>query len=257
MQICYCCKFGLTIFPVLYMTSPWSIYFIARSLYLSFCCLAFIITTSMYLLHLHLDIVAWILQCHSLDLKESPYLLEGQDIRARARIGFMQFLALATKITGSVQFSHSAMSTLCNPMDYSTPGLLVHHQLPELAQTHIHRVGNAIQPSHPLSFSSPAAFKLCQQQGLFQWVSSLHQVAKVFGFSFSTSPSNQYWGLISFRIDCFDFLAVQRTLKSLLQHHSSKASMHRRSAFFMVQLSHPYMTTGKTIALTRRAFVAK
>ena len=179
MQICYCYKFVMTIFPVLYITSPWSKYFIARSLYLCFWYLALIVITNMYVLHLHLDIVAWIFQCHSLDLKESTYPLEGQDIRARARRGVMQFLALATKITGLVQFSRSVLSTLCDPMDYSTPGLPVHHQLPELDQTHVHRVGDAIQPSHPLVSPSPPAFSLSQHQDLFQWVSFSHQLAKV------------------------------------------------------------------------------
>jgi len=141
-----------------------------------------------------------------------------------------------------------------------TPGLPVHHQLPELAQTHVHQISDAIQPSHPLSSPSPPALNLSQHQGLFQWVSSSHQVAKVlesFSFSFSISPSNEYSGLISFRMDWLDLLAVQGTLKSLLQYHSSKASILQRSAFSIVQLSHPYMTTGKTIALTRRTFVGK
>ena len=97
------------------------------------------------------------------------------------------------------------------------------------------------------SLPSPPAFSLSWHQGLFQWVSSLHQVAKVLEFfSFSISPSNEYSGLISFRMDWLDLLAVQGILKSLLQHHSSKASIHWCSAFFMVLLSHPYMTTGKT-----------
>ena len=115
----------------------------------------------------------------------------------------------------SVQFSSVAQScpTLCDPMNCSTPGLPVHHQLQEFTQTHVCRVGDAIQPSHPLSSS--------------------------------------------LRMDWLDLLAVQGTLKSLLQHHSSKASILLHSAFFTVQLSHPYMTTGKTIALTRRTFVSK
>ena len=96
-----------------------------------------------------------------------------------------------------------------------------------------------------------------QHQGLFQWVTSLHQVAKYWSFIFNISPSDEYSGLISFRIDWLDLLAVQGTLKSLLQHHSSKASVLWHSAFFTVQLSHPYMTTGKTIALTRRTFVGR
>ena len=136
-------------------------------------------------------------------------------------------------------------------MDCTTTGLPVHHQLPEFAQTHVHWVGDVIQPSHPLLSLSPPTFNLSQHQGIFQWVSSLHQLAKNWSFSFSISPSNEYSGQISFRMDWLDLLAVQRTLKSLLQHHSSKTSILQPSAFFIVQLSHPYMTTGKTIALTR------
>ena len=142
-------------------------------------------------------------------------------------------------------------------MDCSTPGLPVLHQLLEFAQTHVHWVGDAIQPSHPLLLPSPPAFNLSQHQGHFQRVSSSHQVTKYSSFSFSISPSNEYSGLISFRMDWLDLLAVQETLKSLLQCHSSKASVFQHSAFFIVQLSHPYMTTGKTIALTRWTFVGK
>ena len=142
-------------------------------------------------------------------------------------------------------------------MDRSTEGLPVHHQLPELAQTHVHWVSDAIQPSHPLSSTSPPAFNLSQHQGLFQWVSSLHWWPKCWSFSFSISLSNEYSGLIFFRIDLFNLLAVQGTFKSLLQCHSSKASILHNSDFFMVQLSHPYMITGKTIALNRWTFVSK
>ena len=142
-------------------------------------------------------------------------------------------------------------------MNCSTPGLPVHHQLPELTQTHVHWVGDGIQSSHPLSSPSPPALNLSQHQGLFQWVNSLHKVAKVLEFQLSISPSNEYPGLISPRMHWLDLLAVQGTLKSLLQHHSSKASVLQRSAFFIVQLLHPYMTTGKTIALTRQTFVGK
>ena len=142
-------------------------------------------------------------------------------------------------------------------MDCSTPDFTVYHQFPELVQTHVHRVGDAIQPTHPLSSPSPPAFSHSQHQGLFQWIRSLHQVAKVWGFSFSIRLSNEYSGLISFKSDWFDLLEVQRTLKSLLQHHSSKASILQHSAFFMVQLSHPYMTTRKSIALTRQNFVSQ
>ena len=142
-------------------------------------------------------------------------------------------------------------------MTCSTPGLPVHHQLPEFTQTHIYRVSDAIQPSHPLSSPSPPAPNRSQHQSLFQWVNSLHEVAKVLEFSFSIIPSKEFPGLISFRMDWLDLLAVQGTLKSLLQLHSSKASILRHSAFFTVQLSHPYMTTRKTIALTRWIFVSK
>ena len=140
----------------------------------------------------------------------------------------------------------------CDPMDCSTPGLPVHHQLLELAQTHVHRVGDAIQPSHPLSCPSPPAFNLSQHQVIFQRVSSSNQVAKVLA-----SASNEYSGLISLRMDWLDLLAVQGTLKSFLQHHSLKASVRQCSAFFMVHLSHSYMTIGKTTALTRWTFVGK
>ena len=142
-------------------------------------------------------------------------------------------------------------------MDCSMPGFPVHHQLPEFTQTHVHQVSDAIQPSHTPLSPSPPAFNLSQHQGLFQWVSSSIRWPEYWSFSFSISPSNEYSGLISFRIDWLDLLAVQGTLKSLLQHHSSKASILQCSAFFIVQLSHPYTTTGKTIALTRRAFVGK
>ena len=137
-------------------------------------------------------------------------------------------------------------------MDCSTSGFPVHHQLPEPTQTHVHHVGDAIQPSHSLSSPSAPAFNLSQHQGLFQWVSSSHQVAKYWS-SFSISPSSEYSGLISW----LDVLAVQGTLKSLLQCHTSKASILWCSAFFIVQHSHPYMTIGKTIALTRWTFVGK
>ena len=141
-------------------------------------------------------------------------------------------------------------------MDCNTPGLPVHHQLPQPTQIHVHCIGNAIQPSHPLLSPSPPALNLSQHQGMFQWVGSSHQV-KNWSFSFSISPSNEYSGLISCRMDWLDLLAVQGTLKSVLQHHSEKASVLRHSAFFTVQLSHPYMTTGKTIAWLDRPLLAK
>ena len=144
--------------------------------------------------------------------------------------------------------------TLCNPMDCSSPGFPVIHHLPELAQTHIHSVNDAIQPSHPLLLL-PLIFPRIkvfsnELDVRIRW-------PKYWSFSFSISPSNEYSGSISFRTDYFDLLAVQGTLKSLLQQHSSKASILWYSAFFMVQLSHPYMTTGKTIALTMGTFVSK
>jgi len=166
-----------------------------------------------------------------------------------------------TVLSTCFQFSLSSVTqlclTLCNPMDYSMPGFPVHHQLLELAQTHIHQVSDAFQPSHPVSslLLLPSMFPSIW---VFSSVSVLHvRWPKYWSFSFSISPCNEYSGLISFRIDWFDLLAVQGTLKSLLQHHSSKASILWCSAFFMVQLSHPYMTTWKTIALTRWTFVSK
>ena len=142
-------------------------------------------------------------------------------------------------------------------MDCSTPGLPVHHQLLEFTQTHVHWVGDTIQPSHPLSTSSPPAFNLSQHQDLFKWVSSLHQVTKVLEFqllhhSYQWTPRTDL-----LRMDWLDLLAVQGTIKTLLQHHSSKASILWHSAFFSVQISHPYMTTGKTKPLTRWTFVGR
>ena len=152
---------------------------------------------------------------------------------------------LSSVYFSSVQFSSFAQlcPTLCDPMNHSTPGLPVHHQLPEFTQTHIHQVNDAIQPSHPLSFSS------CPQSlpaSVFSNESTLHmRWPKYWSFSFSIIPSKEHLGLISFRMDWLDLLAVHETLNSLLQHHSSKASILWHSAFFTVQLSHPYMTTGK------------
>ena len=146
--------------------------------------------------------------------------------------------------------------TLCDSMNHSTPGLPVLHQPLESTLTHVHWVSDVIQPSHPLSSPSPA-LNLSQHQGLFN-ESALHiRWPKYWSFSFNINPSNEHPGLISFRMDWLDLLALQGTLKSLLQHHSSKASIFWHSAFFLVQLSHPYMTTGKTIALIRCTFVDK
>ena len=142
-------------------------------------------------------------------------------------------------------------------MDSNMPGLPVHHQLPEFNQAHDHWVGDAIQPSHLLSSTSPPALNLSQHQGLFQWVSSSHQVTKVLEFQRQHQPSSEYSGLISFWMDWLGLLAVEGTLKSLLQHHSSKASILWHSAFFIVQLSHPHMTTGKTIVWLDGPLLAK
>ena len=146
--------------------------------------------------------------------------------------------------------------TLCHPVDCSMPGFPVHHQFPEFAQTQVHQVGDTIHliVCHFLLLP-PSNFPSIR---IFPNESVLHiKQSKYWCFSFSISPSNEYSGLISFRIDWFDLLAVQGILKSLLQHHSSKASVLQCSVFFMVQLSHPYMTTGKTIALTRHTFAGK
>ena len=134
-------------------------------------------------------------------------------------------------------------------MDCSTPGSRILHQLPEFAQTHIHWVPDAIQPSHPLSPPSPRALNLSQHQGLFSESVACIRGPKYWSFSFSTNPSSEYSRLISIRMDGFDLLAVQRTLKSFLQHHNLKVSVLQHSAFVMFQLLHLCMTTGKTIAL--------
>ena len=171
-------------------------------------------------------------------------------------IHFVRFLKSV-----SVQFSSVTQTclTLCHPRDCSTPGLPVPHHLPQFVQTHVRWVGDAMQPSHPLLFPSSLALNLSQHRVFSSELALCIRWPKYWSFSFSISPSNEYSVLlmISFRIDWFDLLASQGTLKSLLQHHSSKASILWRSAFFQVQLSHPYVTTGKTIALTRWIFVGK
>ena len=155
-----------------------------------------------------------------------------------------------------LQFSSVAQSYL-RPHGLQHARLPVHHKLPELAQTHIHPVGDAIQPSYPLSSPSPLAFNLSQHQGLFKWVSSSHQVAKVLEFQLQYQSFQWIFRTDLLQDGVVGYLAVQETLKSLLQHHSSKASIIWCSAFCVCQLSHAYMTTGKTIALTTRTFVAK
>ena len=163
---------------------------------------------------------------------------------------------MMVKLYTSVQFSSVTQSCpyLCDPMDCSKPDLPVHHQFLEFTQIHVHWVSDTI------SFSVvPFSFRLQS----FTWSQSF-QMSQLFasggqgiGVRFSISPSNKYSGLISFRMDWLDLLAVQVSLKSLLQDHSLEASVLQHSVFFMVQLSHPYMTTGKTIALSTGTFVDK
>ena len=160
-------------------------------------------------------------------------------------------------------YQFSSVSQSCPTLSYSTnhttPGLPDHHPLLESTQTYVHWVGDAIQPSHSLSSCPllllpsifPSIRVFSNESGLpIKW-------AKHWSFSFSISPSNEHPGLISFRMDWLDLLAVQGTLKSLLQHYSSEVPILLCSAFFIVQLSHPYVTTGKTITLTWQTFVDK
>ena len=161
----------------------------------------------------------------------------------------------------SVLFSSVTQSclTLCDPTNHSTPGFPVHHQLPEFTHTILMSI-ESVMPSNYLILYFPLLLlpSIFPSIRVFSSESVLcTRWPKYWSFSFSINPFNEHPGLISFRMDWLDLLAVQGTLKSLLQHHSSKASILRCSAFFIVQLSHPYMTTGKTIALTRWTFVDK
>ena len=158
----------------------------------------------------------------------------------------------------SVQFSQSC-PTLCNPMDCSTPGLPVHLEVNSQSLIKLMSI-ESVMPSNHLTFCHPLLLlpSIFPSISVFSSESVLHiRWPKYWSFSFSISPSNEYSELISFRMDWLDLLAVQGTLKSLLQQHNLKASILQRSAFFMVQLSHPYMTTGKTTALARWTFVGK
>ena len=166
-------------------------------------------------------------------------------------------------IVNSVRFSHSVVSDLLRPHESQNARTPVLHQLPEFTQTHVHRVSDPIQPVMPSSLlilcrpllllpSIPPSIRVFSSESTLRM-----RWPKYWSFSLSIIPSKEHPGLISFRMDRLDLLAVQGTLKSLLQHHSSKASVLQHSAFFTVQLLHPYMTTGKTIALTRRTFVGK
>ena len=177
--------------------------------------------------------------------------------RAQRLLRTVKYILLYETMT--IPFSSVVQSclTLCDPMNRSMPGLPVHHQLTEITQTHVHRVSDSIQPSHPLSSPSPPDPNPSSIRVFSNESTLLMRCPKYWSFSFNISPSNEYSGLISFRMDWLDLLAVQGTLRSLLQHHSSKASIFGCSAFFTVQLSHPYMTTGNTIALTRWTFVGQ
>ena len=202
--------------------------------------------------------------CHSLpsvyeDFKDgSPFKGLGEKhLNMWFRILYCALCSL--DFFSSLQFSHSVVSDSLQPhgLQHARPPC-PSPTLLEFTQTHVHWVSDAIQPSHPLSSPSPPAFNPSQHQSLFQWVSSSHQVAKVLELQLQhQSFQRRYSGLISFRMDWLDLLAIQGTLKSLLQHQSSKASILWHSAFFIVQLSHPYMTVGKTIALTMQTFVGK
>ena len=149
-------------------------------------------------------------------------LTEVEDIKR-----WQEYTAAAAK-------SLQSCPALCDPMDWSMPGLPVHHQCPEFTQTHVHRIGDAIQPSHPLWPPSPPPSILPSIRD-FSNELALHIKWPNY-WSFSINPSNEYSGLISFRIDWFDLLAVQGTLKSLFSNHNLKASILQHSAFFMVQL---------------------
>ena len=161
------------------------------------------------------------------------------------------------RVWNTVQFSSVAQSCsiLCDPMNCSMSGLPVYHQILEFSQTHVHWVGDAIQPFHPLSTLLPPSIFPIIRIFSNEWALRIRW-PKYWSFRFNISPSNEHPGLI-FRMDWLVFLSVQGTLKSLLQHHISKASILLHSVFFIVQLSHPYMNAGKTIALARQTFVDK
>ena len=170
-------------------------------------------------------------------------------IDVKSHTAFLPFSIISQN--PSVQFSSVAQScpTHCNPMNCSTPGLPVHYQLPEFTQIQVHQVGDAIQPSHPLSSPSLPA-PIPPSIRVFSSKSKLHmRWPKYWNFSFSINPSKEHSGLISFRMDWLDLVVVQGTLKSLLQHHSSKASILQLSAFFTVQLSHPHIDHWKNHSL--------
>ena len=169
---------------------------------------------------------------------------------------------MISQVYSSVSRVTQSCPTICDPMNRSMPGHpvhSVHHQLPEFTQTHVHWVGDAIQPSYPLSSPSPPCPQSFPASGSFPMSQLFASGRQSFGVLVSTSilPMNTQDWSPSQPMDWLDLLAVQGTLKSLLQHHNSKASVLRNSAFFIVQFLHPHMTTGKTIALTKRTFVGK
>ena len=189
--------------------------------------------------------------------KKAALCTHWYDVPERTWYYFSDGSAAQVSVSQSVSSVAQSCPTLCDPMNSSTPGHPVHHQLPEFTQTHVHWVGDTIQPSHPLSSPSPPALNLSQHRVFSSESVLCIRWPKYWSFSFNISPPSIHPGLISFRMDWLDLLAVQGTLESLLQHHSSKASILWHSAFFIVQLSHPYMITGKTIALTRQTFVGQ
>ena len=220
----------------------------------------------LWLFHIYLFSLIWKNQHTILLLNRSGinYHINSMSESYNHNYHWKQIFVLSCLVCKTLLFftKFSSVQSLSHVRLFATPWIAacqvpVHHQLPEFTQTHVHRVSDAIQPCHPLSSPSPPAPNPSQHQSLFQWVNSSHEVAKVWSFSFSIIPSKEIPGLISFRMDWLDLLAVQETHKSLLQLHISKASILWCSAFFTVQLSHPYMTTGKTIALTKRSFVGK
>ena len=169
------------------------------------------------------------------------------NVKIRHQVKEFRMLCMGMQVSGLAEFIPlirtwacyfcsvpESRPVLCDPVDCSRPGFSVLHRIPEFVQTHVHRVSDAIQPSHPLSSPFPPAFSLSQHQGLFHWVSSLNQQAKILELQLQHRPSSEYSGLISFRIDCFVILDVQGTLKSLFQHHSLKAPNLWHQAFFKV-----------------------
>ena len=186
---------------------------------------------------------------HSLSLLPQEYTLKLSMWRGILNIGWISL--------GSCASVFIVKSLSCVWLFVAWIAACQAYYLAEFAQTHVHWISRAIQTPYPLLPSSSPALNIFQHQGLFQWVSLHIRCLKYWSFSFSISLSNKYSALISFRTDWFELLATQGTLKNLFQHHSSKASILRCSTFFSVQLSHLYMTTGKTIALTIQPFSVK